>query len=70
MLSDYKTEPLHCAFPIEAENYPPEFGLTKREYFAALAMQSLVGAMLSLPTDRIASEATRVADALIEALNK
>jgi len=49
-------------------------GLTKREYFAGLAMQGLTAAGYSecrsthLP--RIAELATEQADALIEALNK
>ena len=50
---------------------PP--GLTKREYFAAMAMQGIVSnSYLNLMPSRIdaAESAVRIADALIEALNK
>ncbi len=47
----------------------PEYGLSKREYFAAMAMQGIVS-MLSYPdSPSIAELATRHADALIAALN-
>jgi hypothetical protein len=43
------------------------FSLTKREYFAALAMQTMQG-VVDLPR-AAAYEAVKYADALIEALN-
>jgi hypothetical protein len=42
-------------------------GLTKREYFAAMAMQTMQG-VVDLPNEA-AKEAVKYADALIEALN-
>ena len=54
-------------------------GLTKREYFAALALQGLLADSESRPTDRIEGEdccqatarlAVEHADCLIKALNK
>lgn len=47
----------------------PSDGLTKRELFAAMAMQGLM-ARPNWPFDGIAGEAIFVADALIDALNK
>lgn len=44
-------------------------GLTKRELFAAMAMQGLM-ARPNWPFDSIAGEAIFVADALIDELNK
>ena len=46
-------------------------GLTKREYFAAMAMQSLL-AQVSINTSRdfVAAEAVIAADALLEELAK
>lgn len=54
------------AFPVA-----PELGLTKREYFAAMAMQSLL-AQVSINTSRdfVAAEAVIAADALLEELAK
>lgn len=46
-------------------------GLTKRELFAALAMQGFCSTIKSNPAHRnIASEAVKAADALIAELNK
>ena len=45
-------------------------GLTKREYFAAMAMQGMGDLLTSgMDLNIIAKEAVRAADALIEALN-
>lgn len=48
-----------------------ERGLTKRELFAAMAMQGLLASRdtLHATTDQIADDAARLADALIAALN-
>lgn len=61
----------HAAFPTTEQ--ANESGLTKREYFAAMAMQGI----LSNPHggddrdgDLIARSAVAMADRLIEALNK
>ena len=32
-----------CAYPIAAQDYYPKFGLTKRELFAAMALQGAMG---------------------------
>ena len=46
-------------------------GLTKREYFAAMAMQGLLaGAGKDLPYADFAEQAVNCADAIIEQLNK
>lgn len=65
-----------CAFPIEIsyEDYEvPELhthepGLTKREYFAALAMQGLLSNPVVM--GNLAEMAVEHADALINELNK
>jgi hypothetical protein len=63
----------HNAFPVihydqDNNRNVLEFGLTKREYFAALAMQA--NADNDATPEEIAEEAVRQADALINALNK
>ena len=45
-------------------------GLTKREYFAAMALQGLLATNSTTTTEYYAIDAVRVADALIEELNK
>lgn len=59
-----------AAFPQPAGEYAtrPKFGLTKREYFAALAMQGLLSK--DWPHDEIADEAIAVTDSLIAALQR
>jgi hypothetical protein len=58
------------AFPSSPEKYNPEFGLTKRELIAAMAMQGML-ASVGISEDRksIAEWAVSQADALIERLN-
>jgi hypothetical protein len=52
------------------ERYNPEFGLTKRELFAAMAMQGLLADPYSTQEFAdMASMSVQVADALIERLN-
>ena len=49
----------------------PVYGLTKREYFAAIAMQGMVSQNMGLNSERhIAHYSVEFADALIERLNK
>ena len=67
-----KTIKEKSAFPF----FPYDQGLTKREYFAGLAMQGLLGSPATInnksdktPQD-IASASVFVADALIVELNK
>jgi hypothetical protein len=45
-------------------------GLTKREYFAAMAMQALITAVPSMFRDVAANEGVLYADALIAALER
>ena len=47
-----------------------QYGLTKREYFAAMAMQGLLARDVSSLNLIQADEAVRFADALINALNE
>jgi hypothetical protein len=53
---------------------PPQEGLTKREYFAAMAMQGIIAAHniyeTGIDNEVNARTAINAADALIEALNK
>ena len=45
-------------------------GLTKREYFAAMAMNGCCSSDVATTTTSIAEWSVKMADALIEALNK
>jgi hypothetical protein len=45
-------------------------GLTKREYFAAMAMQGIISDSTGLAFEEIAHDAVRFADALIAALER
>lgn len=70
-----KTKPNDIAYPVVYdENLSVHSGLTKREYFAAMAMQGMCSNMdnanLQNSTIIVTSEAVRFADALIEQLNK
>lgn len=49
----------------------PFLGLTKREYFAAMAMQGILAGYQGKPyfMERVVSDATDLADALITTLN-
>lgn len=72
------TDPNDCAFPINITCPEYDVGLSKREYFAALAMQGMLAnegitnhAMgEDSPTAYIAKLAVEEADELIKALNK
>lgn len=64
------TQPNDPAFPVSPSDYSAKHGLTKREYFAAMAMQGLLASdthytHYTLMTDR----AVDFADMLIEKLN-
>lgn len=45
-------------------------GLTKREHFAAMAMQGLIAAKYDFDTPAVAEWSVKFADSLIEELNK
>lgn len=47
-----------------------ESGLTKREYFAAMAMQGLCASITTAFPDELAFDAVKLADAIINELNK
>jgi hypothetical protein len=62
--------------PVSSEHYKNILGLTKREYFAAIAMQGMLSKMEDALKreqqfiDNVAIKAVRYSDALINALNK
>jgi len=66
------TKPNDPAFPVSPADYSAKHGLTKREYFAAMAMQGIC-ANSSLAErssyNSFAEWSVQQADALIEALN-
>lgn len=63
------TNPQDAAFPlVVCSDGDVESGLSKREYFAAIALQGLLAAGNSV-TVLMADRAVAAADALIEALN-
>lgn len=79
------TEPNDAAMPLsyeyesrEGTERDTEYGLTKREYFAAMAMQALITGTWACPLDaqgpiapeRNAKMAIEYADALINQLDK
>lgn len=64
-----RTLPHANAFPGHSELTGPEHGLTKREYFAALALQGLFAQSDGWAPEDAGEFAARCADALINALN-
>ena len=66
-----KTEPNHGAFASQSETYIQD-GLTKREYFAAMAMQGFCSAerFSFWEAEQIARLSLKQADAMIVILNK
>lgn len=76
-----KTNPNESAFTMPANHTGgpdfPEYGLTKREYFAGVALQSIcAGMILSNDKDRAAiqaaaraEDAVLLADKMVDALN-
>jgi hypothetical protein len=67
-----ETKKNESAFPIIAEDYIIDGGLTKREYFAAMALQGIIANKdgLDIKIERIVESAVDTADALIEELSK
>ena len=70
-----QTRPHDAASAIQSADvlgsHEPEFGLTKREYFAAEAMQGLLATITpSHSLSLLAKTSVEVADALIKALNE
>jgi hypothetical protein len=77
-MENNETNPNEPAFSKPAFYHPdggldsPNTGLTKREYFAAMAMQGIIANKdgLDIKIERIVESAVDTADALIEELNK
>lgn len=71
-----RTKADECAFAIPAFETPktvwnrPQYGLTKREYFAAMAMQYIISSDTPDTLENFANVSVNMADALIKALNK
>jgi hypothetical protein len=58
-----------CAYPADSQTQT-EGGLTKREYFAALAMQGVCSTNQAVTAREVAEWSVKMADALITELNK
>ena len=65
-----ETKKNESAFPIIAEDYIIDGGLTKREYFAAMALQGLLADYESESIEDYSKYAVKLADSLIEELSK
>jgi hypothetical protein len=68
-----KTLENQCVYPVFInETNVPEWGCTKREHFAAMAMQGLLAnySNRGMNIDTIAKQAVNAADELIKALNE
>lgn len=67
-----ETKPNEPINTLEYNNNYISTGLTKREYFAVMAMQSIIQNKdgLDIKIERIVESAVDTADALIEELNK
>ena len=67
-----ETKPNEPINIVEYNNNYTSTGLTKREYFAAMVMQSIIQNKdgLDIKIERIVESAVDTADALIEELNK
>ena len=69
-MKNKKTSANDSSFPVIAENYIIDGGLTKREYFAAMAMQGFITKYgVDFQEEQI-KQAIFVADIFIEELNK
>lgn len=67
-MSNNKIDKDHAAFAC-ANHTHLQYGLTKREYFAGLAMQGLLSEGSTGSFEDIAKESVKFADELIKALN-
>jgi len=67
-----ETKPNESINIVEYNNNYISTGLTKREYFAAMVIQSIIQNKdgLDIKIERIVESAVDIADALIEELNK
>ena len=71
-MENKETNPNEPINMVEYNNNYISTGLTKREYFAAMAMQGIIANKdgLDIKIERIVESAVDTADALIEELNK
>lgn len=71
-MENYQTKPNEPINIVEYNNNYKSTGLTKREYFAAMVMRSIIQNKdgLDIKIERIVESAVDTADALIEELNK
>ena len=71
-MENNETNPNEPINMVEYNNNYISTGLTKREYFAAMAMQGIIANKdgLDIKIERIVESAVDTADALIEELNK
>ena len=71
-MENRETKPNESINTIEYNNNYISTGLTKREYFASMVMQSIIQNKdgLDIKIERIVESAVDIADALIEELNK
>lgn len=69
-MENKETKPNNSACPIIAEDYIIDGGLTKREYFAAMALQGMLAKYGSDYQVNNAKEAVFWADALVDELSK
>ena len=65
-----KTKKNESAFPIIAEDYIIDGGLTKREYFAAMALQGFIAKYGVDCQEQHIKQAIFIADFFIEELSK
>lgn len=67
------TQPNDPAFPVSPSDYSAKHGLTKREYFAAMAMSAITNVIshdsMIITPRVIAGLSVELADTLIEKLN-
>jgi hypothetical protein len=69
-MKEKKTIANDCSFPVIAGNYLVDSGLTKREYFAAMAMQGFLSCNAHDSIEDDVKYSVKCADLLIEELNK
>ena len=69
-MENKETKPNEPINIVEYNNNYISTGLTKREYFAAMAMQGLLAGNASDSIEDASKYAVKAADALIEELNK
>jgi len=69
-MKNLETKTNNSAFPIIAEDYIIDGGLTKREYFASMALQAFITKYGIDCQEQHTKQAVFMAEFLIEELNK